>query len=309
MFSLVIPIYNEAKLIDELISRSVRGIEAFTVDYELILVDDGSTDESASEIHKWRLRNRKVKLLSLSRNFGHQVALTAGLEHSSGDIVAMMDGDLQDPPEMLREMYHKINGGDFDIVIGKRAGRKGNKGRNLSSFLFHLLFRMTGGVSTMDNHGNFSMMRRIAVEALLSVKEKARYLPGLISHIGYRHGDIEYVRDDRFRGKSKMSMGKLFALAADAIFSFSRFPARLCLVAGIAGIIVSVAVGICLLTMKARGDDLLTWSVLLPALFFTGSIQLLLLVIIVEYSFRSYKESRDRPLYFVRKFYNDDQVK
>jgi len=130
MFSLIIPLYNEEKLIDELVNRTIEIVESFTGDYEVIFVDDGSIDRTLSKILQHREKNRNIKVLSLSKNFGHQAAFTAGLEHAKGDILAMMDGDLQDPPELLTEMYRKITIEDFDIVSAKKSARKGKPARN-----------------------------------------------------------------------------------------------------------------------------------------------------------------------------------
>jgi glycosyltransferase involved in cell wall biosynthesis len=309
MLSLVIPIFNEDKLIDELMTRTVAALESFTKDYEVLIIDDGSIDQSLAKILKWRLQNKKIKVLSLSKNFGHQAAFTAGLEHASGDIVAMMDGDLQDPPELLAEMYKKIKEEDLDIVSGKKTGRKGKRGRILYAILFHLIFKNIGEVRNIENYGNYSMMKRIAVDALLSMKEKVRYLPGLRSFIGFRHGDVEFVRDDRFRGKSKMSLRKLFILATDAIFSFSRFPIRVCLVLGMIGTIVFLGAGIYVLFAKVTGIAVPGWPSTLLSLYFLGSIQLVFLGILGEYVFRNYKESQNRPVYFVSKFYDDTSEK
>jgi len=309
MFSLVIPIFNEEKLIDDLLRRTIPSIESFAADYEVIFVDDGSTDKSAEKILAWRKGNEKIKLLSLSKNFGHQAAYTAGLENASGDIVAMMDGDLQDPPELLSVMYRKITEEDYDIISGRRTGRKGSRGRILYSILFHSIFTNIGELRDMDNYGNYSMMNRIALNALLSMKEKVRYLPGLRSFIGFRHGDVEFVRDDRFRGKSKMNLRKLFVLAADAIFSFSRFPIRICLLLGTLGTIVFMGAGIYVLISKITGSAVPGWSSTMLSIYFLGSIQLVFLGILGEYIFRSYKESQNRPVYFVRKYFGVSREK
>jgi len=309
MLSLVIPVFNEEKLIDELVSRTIEALESFTRDYEVIFVDDGSTDHSLSKILFQREKNKNIKVLSLSKNFGHQAAYTAGLEHAKGDILAMMDGDLQDPPELLTEMYRKISGDEFDIVSAKRAGRKGKPGKKLWTKLFHRIFRNIGEIKNMENYGNYSMMKRIAADALLSMKEKVRYLPGLRSFIGFRHGDVEYIRDNRYRGKSKMNFRKLFILAADAIFSFSRFPIHVCLILGTIGTIVFLGAGIYVIIAKSAGIAVPGWSSTLLSIYFLGSIQLVFLGVIGEYIFRNYKEAQNRPLYFVRKFYDGNTEK
>ena len=304
MLSVVIPIFNEEKLVDELVKRTISSIESFTSEYEVIFVDDGSTDQSLDKILSWQKKIRNIKILSLSKNFGHQAAYTAGLEHAKGEFVAMMDGDLQDPPELLSEMYRKINDEGYDLVSGKRIGRKGNNSRDLYSVLFHLLFRHIGEIKDMENTGNYSMMKRDVVDALLSMKEKVRYLPGLRSFIGFRQGYVEFVRDFRFKGNPKMSIRKLFVLAADAIFSFSRFPIRFCLIVGSIGAFVFMGAGLYVLIAKFYGFAIIGWSSTLLSIYFLGSIQLVFLGILGEYVYRNYKESQNRPLYFVKKFYD-----
>lgn len=309
MLSLVIPIFNEEKLIDELVKRTISSLDSFIQNYEVIFVDDGSTDESLKKILSWKQKNSKIKVLSLSKNFGHQAAYTAGLEHAKGDIVAMMDGDLQDPPELLSEMYRKIREEDFDIVSGKKIGRKGKKGRILYALLFHLFFKKIGEIKDMENSGNYSMLRREAVDALLMMKEKVRYLPGLRTFIGFKQGYVEFIREDRYKGDPKMSIRKLFILAADAIFSFSRFPIRLCLIMGTIGALVFMGAGIYVIIAKIYGFAVIGWSSTLLSIYFLGSIQLVFMGILGEYVYRSYKETQNRPLYFIRKIYDDGSEK
>jgi polyisoprenyl-phosphate glycosyltransferase len=304
MLSLVIPVFNEEKLIDELVKRTLQSLDSFIKEYEVIFVDDGSTDGTLEKLLVCRKDEKRLKVLTLSKNFGHQAAFTAGLEHAKGEMVAMMDGDLQDPPELLAEMYRMITVEDYDIVSGKKSGRKGRKSRNLSSYLFHFLFRHIGEIKNMENSGNYSMMKREAVDALLAMKEKVRYLPGLRTFIGFRQGYLEFVRDDRFQGDPKMSIRRLFILAMDAIFSFSRFPIRFCLILGSIGALIFMAAGIYVLIDKAYGFAIVGWSSTLLSIYFLGSIQLVFLGILGEYIYRSYKESQNRPVYFVRKFYD-----
>ena len=302
--SLIIPVYNEEKIIDELMQRTIPVLESITSDYELIVVDDGSTDSSIEKLLLFREGNGKIKILSLSKNFGHQAAYTAGLEHSNGNIVAMMDGDLQDPPELLAEMYRMITGGDYDIVSGRKTARKGRSGRIMYAWLFHLFFRHIGEIKNMENSGNYSMMSREAVDALLMMKEKVRYLPGLRTFIGFRQGYLDFVRDDRFRGKPKMSMAKLYLLAADAVFSFSRFPIRFCMFLGTIGTLVFMGAGLYVVVAKVCGFAVLGWSSTLLSIYFLGSIQLVFMGMLGEYVYRSYKESQNRPVYFIRKRYD-----
>jgi polyisoprenyl-phosphate glycosyltransferase len=304
MLSIVIPIYNEEGLIDDLVKRTVSALEMFITDYEVLFVDDGSEDRSLQYLLNWQNKNHNIKVLSLSKNFGHQAAFTAGLEHATGEIVGMMDGDLQDPPELFGEMYRKIQEEDYDIISGTRSGRKGKTSRNFYSFLFHLMFKNITLIQNMENTGNFSMMKREAVEALLKLNEKVRYLPGLRSFIGFKQGSVEFVRDERFEGDPKMSLSKLFILASDAIFAFSRFPIKMCLYLGLIGTIVFMCAGIYVLVAKIFGFALIGWSSTLLSIFFLGSIQLVSLGIVGEYVYRIYKEAQNRPIYFVKKFYS-----
>jgi len=303
MLSIVIPIYNEEGLIDDLVKRTVSALEAFTSDFEILFVDDGSEDKSLQYLLNGQKNYSNIKILSLSKNFGHQAAFTAGLEHASGEIIGMMDGDLQDPPELFQEMYRKIREENFDIISGKRSGRKGKNSRNFYTFLFHRLFKNIAVIQNMENTGNFSLMKREAMDALLRMKEKVRYLPGLRTYIGFKQGYVEYIREERMEGEPKMSLAKLFILAADAIFSFSRLPIRLTLTLGLIGTIVFMCAGIYVLIAKIFGFAISGWSSTLLSIYFLGSIQLVSLGIVGEYVYRIYKESQDRPLYFVQKFY------
>jgi dolichol-phosphate mannosyltransferase len=239
----------------------------------------------------------------LSKNFGHQAAFTAGLELAMGNYVAMMDGDLQDPPELLPEMYRLIKEEGFDIVSGKRIGRKGNRLR-FTTNLFHFFFKKIAGIAEMENSGNFSMLNRAAVNALVQMKETIRYLPGMRSFIGFKQGHIEYIRQDRIEGKPKMTLGKLIVLAADAIFSFSKFPIKVCLFLGTFGTIIFFFAGVYALVDKMLGHSLFGWSSTVLSIYFLGSIQLVFLGVMGEYVYRIYKESQNRPIYLVKKFYD-----
>lgn len=303
MFSLIIPVYNEECLIDELVARSAKALESFIPNYEILFINDGSTDTTLQKLIEVRKHYPRVKIIDLSRNFGHQAAFTAGLEMALGNYVAMMDGDLQDPPELLAEMYRKIKEEGFDIVSGKRQGRKGKRLR-ITTNLFHAFFKKVSGMEDMENSGNFSIMNRAAVNAMLQMKETIRYLPGLRSFIGFKHGYVEYIREDRLEGEPKMTLGKLIVLGADAIFSFSKFPIKVCLFLGTIGTIVFFVAGIYVLIAKIFGFAIIGWSSTVLSIYFLGSIQLIFLGVVGEYVYRIYKESQNRPIYLVRKFYD-----
>ena len=308
MFSLIIPVYNEEGLIDEMASRSVKAVESFTTQYEILFINDGSTDSTLHKLIEIRKRFSSIKIVDLSRNFGHQAAFTAGLEIAIGNYVAMMDGDLQDPPELLAEMYRKIKDEGYDIVSGKRTGRKGKRLR-ITTNLFHAFFKKVSGIGDMENSGNFSMMNRAAVNALVQMKESIRYLPGLRTFIGFHQGFVEYVREERLKGEPKMTFGKLILLGADAIFSFSKFPIKVCLFLGTIGTIVFMFAGIYVLIAKIMGFALIGWSSTVLSIYFLGSIQLIFLGVVGEYVYRIYKESQNRPIYLVKKFYDAEPEK
>ena len=303
MFSLLIPVYNEEGLIAELVARSANALESFTPNYEILFINDGSTDSTLQKLLEARKHYPRIKIIDLSRNFGHQAAFTAGLEMALGNYVAMMDGDLQDPPELLAEMYKTLKDGGFDIVNGKRQGRISKRLR-ITTNLFHAFFKKVSGMEDMENSGNFSVMNRAAVNAMLQMKETIRYLPGLRSFIGFKQGFVEYVRQDRVGGEPKMTLSKLIVLGADAIFSFSKFPIKVCLFLGTIGTIVFFVAGIYVLIAKFFGFALIGWSSTVLSIYFLGSIQLIFLGVVGEYVYRIYKESQNRPIYLVRKFYD-----
>ncbi len=301
MLSVIIPIYNEESLIDELVSRVTNTLKGIGESYEIIFVDDGSSDKSVELLLKKRDDDTNIKVVSLSRNFGHQAALTAGLEYSKGEFVTILDGDLQDPPELMAEMYSSLITGKYDVAIGYRKERNDdNKNRRFMTRIFHYIFSRISNLEDIEYTGHFSMMTRKAVAALLSMTEKSRYLPGLRSFIGFRQIKIEYTRQARSSGESKMKLRQLIRLAADAMFAFSRIPIRFCLTLGLSGVMIFLFVGVYVLVSKFAGWAPIGWSSTLISIYFLGSVQLTFLGILGEYLFRIYKESQNRPLYFVK---------
>ncbi|UCG27766.1 MAG: glycosyltransferase family 2 protein [Bacteroidales bacterium] len=304
MISVIIPIFNEKEVLDELFERVSSVLSEITGDYEIIFVDDGSWDGSLEKLIGFHNDDQRVKIISLSKNFGHPAAITAGLEHAKGEFIAMMDGDLQDPPELIRDMYGKLSSGEIDVINGRRKSRKEKQKKRLVIYLFHRLFVKLSGLKEIENSGNFSMLNRSALDAMLAMKEKTRYLPGLRSFIGFRHDFVDYIREDRKAGKSKMGLKKLLGLGSDAIFSFSRVPLKICLILGLIGVAVFMLAGIYVIFAKIFGLAPLGWSSTLLSIYFLGSIQLTFMGVIGEYIFRIYKESQDRPLYIIRKIYH-----
>jgi dolichol-phosphate mannosyltransferase len=304
MISLVIPVYNEESLIDILFERTIGALSSITDDFEIICIDDGSSDNSLTRLMACHHKDYRFKILVLSRNFGHQSAYTAGLTYAKGDYIAMMDGDLQDPPEVIKQMYEKLINDNYDIIYGKRTARREGIGKRALIKVFHWLFKNFSKIEKADNVGNFSLMNRKALQALLSIREKNRYLPGLRFFVGYKQGFIEYKRHERDSGEAKMSFSKLTKLALDAIFSFSDLPIKFCLYTGLIGIIVFFAAGMYVLVDKFFGRALYGWSSTVLSIYFLGSVQLVFLGIIGEYVHRIYKEVQNRPLFIVREFIN-----
>lgn len=302
MISVVIPIFNEESLIEELYERVRNSMLAIQENFEVILVDDGSFDKTLESLKSCNKKDKRFKVLALSRNFGHPSAFTAGLHYAKGDYIAMMDGDLQDPPELIKKMYEVIKASPVDIVYGKRSERKEKAAKKAFIRLFHFIFTRVSNLKNIKQVGNFSIMSRKALNALLLINEKNRYLPGLRSFIGFKQGFVEYSRPDRSDGKGQMSYLKLFALAFDAIFSFSSLPIKICLYSGLVGIILIIFALVYILVGKISGLAPLGWSSIIISIYFIGSVQLLSIGILGEYVFRTYKESQNRPIFLIDTF-------
>jgi polyisoprenyl-phosphate glycosyltransferase len=302
IISLVIPVYNEEALVEELIRRSVPAMKQITEDFEIICVDDGSTDSTLEKLLLQHQKDKRVKIVSLSRNFGHQAAYTAGLSYARANHVAMMDGDLQDPPELLKLMQEKLVKDNLDVVYGKRTSRNEAFLKKNLIKIFHRVFKNLTSIKAVENVGNFSIMNRKALDAFLSLQEKNRYIPGLRFFIGFKQGFVDYDRPDREEGEAKMNFVKLMALASDAIFSFSKIPVKVCLYSGVLGMVLTGLSGVYILLSKITNIAPLGWSSLILSIYFIGSVQLLSIGILGEYVYRIYKESQNRPIFLVRDF-------
>ena len=302
MVTLIIPVYNEEILIQELFKRVQSSMAAINEDFEVIIVDDGSTDNTLAALRRINADDKRFKILALSRNFGHQAAYTAGLTYAKGDHIAMMDGDLQDPPELLKEMYSKMTNENIDIVYGRRDERKEKFTKRVFIKLFHLIFKKFSNLQNIENVGNFSIMNKRALQAFLSLQEKNRYLPGLRSFIGFKQGYVEYSRPDRLQGEPKMNFLKLVSLGFDAIFSFSHLPIKICLYSGLVGILFIFLAVIYIVIGKITGLAPLGWSSIILSIYFIGSVQLLSIGILGEYVYRIYKETQNRPIFLINNF-------
>lgn len=302
MISIVVPVYNEEGLIDELSGRISNLFASVNEEFEVILVDDGSSDGTLSKLKSCNEKDKRFKVLSLSRNFGHQAAYTAGLNYAKGDYAVMMDGDLQDPPELIGELYKKITAEQLDIVFGKRNERNEKFAKRISIKAFHFIYKRLSNLQNIQQVGNFSIMSRKALTAFLALQEKNRYLPALRSFIGFKQGYVEYARPDRKSGEAKMTFLKLLTLAFDAVFSFSSLPVKICLYSGLLGVFLIFMAVVYILIGKITGLAPLGWSSIIMSIYFIGSVQLLSIGILGEYVYRIYKESQNRPIFFVSRF-------
>lgn len=301
LVSLVIPVYNEEEVLPELIERLVHSLK-FAENYEIIFVNDGSSDNTFSILFKAKKENKNIKIINLSRNFGHQAAFTCGINFAKGDFIVMMDADLQDPPELIPEMFKKMKETDSDIIYAQRLERNETFFKRKIIWMFHKIFEKLSQNNQGDT-GNFSIMNRKAINAFLSLNEKNRYLPGLRYFIGFKQDFVQYKRNDRQKGKAKMSFWKLVALAFDAIFSFSKLPLRIALILGILCFMISL-IGISIVIYKKIiGEAITGWTSTMLSILFLGSVQLIFLGILGEYIYRIYKETQNRPIYIVKDYY------
>ena len=301
MISIVIPIYNEDLLIEELIKRTFNAVSKFTSEFEIILVDDGSQDNSLVKLIQHNRLEKRIKIVQLSRNYGHQAAYTAGLSIAVGEHIVMMDGDLQDPLELIEEMYNKLKENNtLDIVYAKRKTKKERISRGIMMLIFHKIFKKIIKIESADDVGNFSVFTKEVKDAILLYSEKTRYLPGIRFHIGFSQDFILFDRDERFAGKAKMNVSKLFSLALDAIFSFSNFRIRFMLVLGVFGVTISFLGFLYVFVSKILGIAPFGWSSNLFFLFLFNSLQITFLGILGEYIYRIYKEVQNRPLFIIK---------
>lgn len=304
MISVIIPIFNEELLIDELAKRTINALQNITNDFEILFVDDGSQDNSLPILLKLNKIDKRCKVLQLSRNYGHQAAYTAGLSVAVGEYNVLMDGDLQDPPELIGEMYNKlIEDKDVDVIFARRKSKKESINRRFFMSLFHGIFSRIIKSDSVDSVGNFSAFRKSVREAILAYPEKLRYLPGIRAHVGFVQEFIYYDRDERYAGRAKMNFVKLVNLALDALFSFSNLPIRIMLFLGLIGVSISFIGIIYVLISKFVGIAPFGWSSTLFIIFIFGSLQITFLGLIGEYIYRIYKEVQNRPLFIVKSFY------
>ena len=300
MFSIIIPLYNEEKTIPELVTRLAAVTDGMSDPWELILVDDGSTDGSFTAMCALHRNDPRIKVVRLSRNFGHQIAISAALDLAQGDAVILMDGDLQDPPELLPELIKLWKDG-YHVVYTVKTSRKENWLKRLAFKSFYRILSAMSSIKIPMDAGNFSLMDRRVVEVLRTMPERNRYISGLRAWAGFQQTAVYYDRGPRFAGKPQMSLGRLFHLALDGIFSFSNAPLRAAIYFGMAAAMVSFAGGLYVVYEKLFTNlAILGWASTIVSILFVGGMILMTLGVIGEYISRIYEEVKKRPLYVIR---------
>jgi polyisoprenyl-phosphate glycosyltransferase len=302
LLSVVVPLYNEEQVISEMYVRLHAVLAGNNIDHEIILVNDGSRDRT-EELAKTICRaDPNVRLVSFSRNFGHQIAVTAGLDNAAGQAVVIIDADLQDPPEVIVQMLDKWRHG-CHVVYGVRAKRKGESlFKLLTAAAFYRLIRRLTRVDIPVDTGDFRLMDRKVVDQLLTMRERNRFVRGLVSWVGFRQESVEYVREARFAGETKYPLKKMVRFAVDGVISFSDVPLKLSSVFGFVCAVLSFALIVYGVVVKLFYPQYAIpgWASVFSVVLFLGGVQLICIGILGEYLGRVYDEIKQRPLYVVR---------
>ena len=308
MLSLVLPIYNEEGNIGELYKRSIKVLRQIG-EYEIIFVNDYSKDNSLLKLKEISKKDDNVKIIDFSRNFGHQIAITAGIDYANGDAVVVMDSDLQDTPETILKMVSKWKEG-YEVVYGKRRTRKDTFFKKITAFGFYRILKKFANIDIPEDTGDFRLMDKKVVLEMRKLKEHSRFMRGMTSWVGFKQTFVLFDREDRKYGETNYPFGKMIKLAMDAITSFSYIPLKFSMNMGFIvalfsfiGIIYAIYRRIFFPTEVVSG-----WTFLTIIILFLGGVQLIALGIIGEYIGRIYTETQNRPLYVIRDKINFEDV-
>jgi len=302
LLSIVVPVFNEEESIVETVNRliSIQEIFIHEVKIEIIFVDDGSKDKSLILLNNFAEKNNSIKIISFSRNFGHQIAITAGIDISKGDFVAVIDADLQDPPDLIIDMYRIALLG-ADVVYGKRRTRKGESAfKKLTAVAFYRVLNYMCETDIPTDTGDFRLMSRRVVEAFKKMRERHRFVRGMVPWLGFKSVALEYDRAERFAGETKYPLKKMIEFAVNAILSFSSKPLSIAIRIGALTICLGIVGGIYMLYLKFFTTTPIPGltAILLTIVIFSG-VQILLIGVVGEYIARIFDEIKGRPLYVI----------
>ncbi len=299
--SVIIPVFNEEKNLAVLHERLVDAVTSVTNNYEFIFVNDGSKDNSLTVIKDLAQKNPQIKYIDFSKNFGHQLAVFAGLEHAKGNVVVIIDADLQDPPELIKDLYAKMKQG-YDVVYAKREERIGESWHKImTAKLFYRFINSMSEVSIPLDTGDYRIISKKINDIIVSMPERNKFLRGQIAWAGFNQTFVNYKRDERYAGKTNYSYGKMFSFAFDGITAFSNLPLRLATYMGFLVSLISFVVILYTLYQKyINGSVVQGWSSLMVSILFIGGVQLICLGIIGEYLGRIMDNVKQRPLYIVK---------
>jgi dolichol-phosphate mannosyltransferase len=300
-YSFIIPIYNEKENLPTLYERIRVILELLKDPSEVILIDDGSRDGSYREMIELNRKDSRFKILSLSRNFGHQIAISAGMDHSTGKATIIMDADLQDPPEVVLEMVAKWKEG-YEVVYGVRKQREKETAiKKATAAVFYRILKSISEIQIPEDVGDFRLVDRKALDAFLQLKERNRYVRGMFSWIGFKQTPVYYVRHGRFAGETKYPFRKMLKLAKDGILSFSAAPLKFALHLGFFISGIAFITGLWAIFLKISGHYTVTgWTSLSVMVAFLGGAQLIVIGILGEYISRIHDEVKGRPLYYIQ---------
>jgi glycosyltransferase involved in cell wall biosynthesis len=309
LLSVIVPVYNEAPVLSTFHQRLTKVLQTLSLQCEIIYINDGSVDNSLDILQLLSLTDSKIAIVDLSRNFGKEIALAAGIDYATGDAIILIDADLQDPPELIPNFIHYWQSG-YDVVYGKRTSRKGETWfKKTSAHLFYRILHKISRISIPIDTGDFRLLSRRAVNAFKQLREKHRFSKGLFAWIGFSQIDVPYERGARISGISKWSYRKLWNLALEGITSFSIAPLKL---ATYLGFLTAFAAFLYALAIVYKtlvwGDPIQGYPSLMVVMLFLGGIQLVTLGIMGEYLGRTFSETKHRPLYFIKSYHPALQI-